>query len=385
MAERVVLHVGAMKSGTSYIQSQLFTNQAMLHEQGVLVPGRTWSSQVAAVVDAIGRPRPGQTDVGGAWQAMVDQMAAWPGTAIISMEFLGVQGPARVRKIVSSFGDTPLTVVLTVRDLNRSIAAMWQETVQNGRSWPFAEYYSGVEEGRPGQGRPRDDSNLAGRKFWRQQNTVRLTRNWMRAEGVDDFALVTVPHPGAPSSELMSRFAKVAGLDASGLQPSSRANPSLDAAATEVLRRTNALLAERGLEWPHGAVMRKQRLAKAILAHRRRPDLLIGLPVADWVSERAEAMVRSWKRLGVEPVGDWADLDPVPMSGVDPDDVADADLREAADRAVEDLGEMFVPLLGEDWERELADVTGKDEADLAVRRLAALVAAGIRARGGDDA
>ena len=40
MSRRLVLHVGAMKSGTSFIQSRLFANKRMLRDdRGILVPG----------------------------------------------------------------------------------------------------------------------------------------------------------------------------------------------------------------------------------------------------------------------------------------------------------------------------------------------------------
>ncbi len=39
MAQRVVMHVGLMKSGTSYIQERLFASQEQLAAQDVHLPG----------------------------------------------------------------------------------------------------------------------------------------------------------------------------------------------------------------------------------------------------------------------------------------------------------------------------------------------------------
>ncbi|NUS49791.1 MAG: hypothetical protein HOQ22_01965, partial [Nocardioidaceae bacterium] len=36
---RVFLHIGAPKSGTSYLQSTLWRNRALLREHGLLLPG----------------------------------------------------------------------------------------------------------------------------------------------------------------------------------------------------------------------------------------------------------------------------------------------------------------------------------------------------------
>jgi hypothetical protein len=55
MARRVVLHVGAMKSGTSYLQRLLMENRELLGERGVLLPGQSWRDQVRGVVDVLDR------------------------------------------------------------------------------------------------------------------------------------------------------------------------------------------------------------------------------------------------------------------------------------------------------------------------------------------
>ena len=48
VAERVVLHIGAMKSGTSFIQNVLGHNKARLQDAGVLFACERWLRQVAA-------------------------------------------------------------------------------------------------------------------------------------------------------------------------------------------------------------------------------------------------------------------------------------------------------------------------------------------------
>lgn len=383
MAERVVLHVGAMKSGTSYLQSRLFASKEQLAEQGVSVPGRTWNDQVAGVLDVLGRPTR-RDDAGGGWAALLEEVGGRPGTAVISMEFLGPVSPEKIATVVASLRPARVSVVLTARDLNRSIAAMWQETVQNGRWWTWQDYLDGARRARPRPARRPEDVTEAGRTFWRQQNTVRLSRQWSGADGVDDFTLITLPPPDGPADVLADRFAAVVGFDAATLQPGPRANTSVDAAAAEVLRRANGLLAEQGLEFPRGAVLRKKRLAKTVLAARNRPDLRIGLPVAPWVGEHAASMVAALQDSGVRLVGEWSDLEPVPVPGIDPGSVSDADVLEAAEQALHGLEPELRARLGEDWvPRASAPSVGPadpaDPVDTTVARLAAGLAAAIRA------
>ena len=152
----------------------------------------------------------------------------------------------------------------------------------------------------------------------------------------------------------------------------------MDAAAAEALRRVNALLAEEGLEFPLGASLRKARLAKTVLAGRSRPDLMIGLPVSDWVVEHAREMIASLQEMGVDLTGEWPDLDPVPVPGIDPGTVEAGEVLEAAEEGLRGLAPVLQRRLGDDWDDFDADASGRDPVDAAVGRLATALARAIR-------
>lgn len=323
MSQRLVLHVGLMKSGTSFIQSHLFANQDLLRERGVLVPGRQWSDQVQAALDVI-------RGEGQVWDRLAGEVRAHDGTSVVSMEFLGPARPAVVRRAVGAFPDHDVDVVVTVRDLNRSIAAMWQETIQNGRTWTWPDYVDGLTAWRPGHRAPDQQPTEAGRTFWRQQNAVRICRTWADEVGTDHLALVTVPHPGAPRGLLWERFAEVLGTDPEGFAPAPAANESIGAASALALRRLNELLDDAGLSFPQGAPLRKRLLAKQVLAARKAAEPAIGLPVTGWVRDHAGQMRDGLQDLGVRLVGDWGDLEPVEVPGVDPATVPEREVTEAA-------------------------------------------------------
>lgn len=322
MPPRLVLHVGAMKSGTSFIQSRLFANKKMLlDDRGILVPGMNWLSQVMAASDVLGS---GEAQ----WAKMAGKVNAHPGTSVISMEYLGPVRPVIAERVLSSFSSHSVEVVITARDLNRSIAAMWQETVQNGRTWTFAEYLDGIESWRPGH---RDESREApesGRTFWRQQNVVRIARTWSSLGA--PVSVVTVPPPGAPRELLWERFCSVLGTPPADFAPARMGNESVGAASTLVIRRLNELLDEAGLSFPAGTDVRKGLLAKQVLAARRSDEPAIGLPVAPWVRDHAAQMVSALSSGDVALVGSWDDLTPVDVPGVDPATIDDALVAETA-------------------------------------------------------
>lgn len=318
MAERVVLHVGAMKSGTSYVQRLLATNSDALRERGVLFPGRTWRAQVKAVADVLDRQRVVAAPPEGAWDGLVAELAAWPGVGIVSMEFLGPAGAAKIERVVGSFPVGTVDVVITARDLSRGVPAMWQETLKNGRTRTFAEYVAAIEA--------RDKGPGLG--FWREQGVARMCRRWSEAVGADRVHLVTVPPPGAPSGELWSRFAAAAGIAGDGVEQPPPANESLGAASAEVLRRVNLLLEDM----PYGdfAPLVKHQLAQRVMGARKREEPAVGFEPPEWLVERSADMVERLAATGVTVHGDLADLAPAAVPGVDPASVDHDTQLEAA-------------------------------------------------------
>ena len=149
--------------------------------------------------------------------------------------------------------------------------------------------------------------------------------------------LATVPPPGAAPTVLAERFAEASGVDLDTGRDVTTANESLGLASLLVLRRVNELLAERDLAFPAGQGVRKRTLAKTILAARRDAEPALGLLTPPWVREQTERTVAALREAGTRLVGDWADLDPVDVPGVEPDDVPLTDVHEAALEAIAGL------------------------------------------------
>jgi hypothetical protein len=320
-AGRLVLHVGAMKSGTTFIQSRLFAHRDLLQERGIRVPGQRRRSQVLAVQQLL---RGG----GPMWDKHAAAVSRHDGTSVISMELLG---PARedVVAALRDAVDADVEVVITARDLNRSIPAMWQETVQNGRSWGWHDYVIGARADRPSTRRGAPETE-PGRAFWIQQDLVRMAGTWASVFGADRVTVVTVPPPGSPPELLWSRFAEVAGPELDGLTSARDPNESLGAASASAVRRLNELLDAEGLTFPQGHQLRKRLLTKQVLAARTSGEPAIGLGVLPWVRDEADAQRAGLVDLGVRLVGDWADLTPVDVPGIDPDTLDERQVGEAA-------------------------------------------------------
>ena len=318
MSGVVVLHVGLMKSGTTFVQQQIFAQRDVLESAGVLLPGRSWGAQVAATRSVLARK--GDRS---AWEQLAATATAHDGRSVISVELLGPAGPRLRERIVGSLRPHRVEVVITARDLNRTVVSLWQETVQNGRTWTWPDYLDGVRQSCP----PAPAASEAGRTFWRQQDLHRIATGW--AEVADRVTVVTVPPPGADKSLLLDRFAQAGGLPGLSVVETF-GNESLGLASVLALREVNETLSARDLVFPQGRTIRKKVLAKQVLAARRKDEPSLGLEVPDWLAEAAVAQAEGMRDTDVELLGDWADLTPVPVPGVDVRDVPEAEVRRAA-------------------------------------------------------
>jgi hypothetical protein len=325
MASRVVLHVGLMKSGTSYLQRRLDANRDLLTGRGVLLPGQRWRDQMLAVSDVLGRKQLVDKSAG-RWAALLDESSAHDGVVVVSMEFLGPARPEALARVVASFGATPVEAVVTLRDLGRTVPAMWQESLQNGGTVAWGDYVGGL-----------DGRRTPAQAFWRQQGMGRIVGNWVAALGADRVTLVTVPPAGAAPGLLWERFCEAARLDIADAGEVPPANTSLDAGSAVLLRELNLRLRDDDL--PPGEYHRLVKFGLGKQALAGRGGAPIGFEPSTWLVRRSGEIEQRLRDSGARVVGDLADLAPVSVAGIDPGTVP-VDERLRAE--VEELREVVL-------------------------------------------
>ena len=238
MAEpTVLLHIGAMKTGTTYVQNLLKANRKALRRQGWLVPGgplvTTGVRQVMGLTDA-GKAHDGPTPK---WDEVCAQVHGWEGVgSLVSMEFISYAGPDRARRVMEDLGPDRVHVVLTVRDAAGALPSQWQSYSRNGGEFAWPDFAHAVA--RAGK----RDTSPAVRTFRRTQDIPRMLRVWGDLVPRERLTVVTVPASGAPRDELWNRFCHAAGVAAEGtvVDESAFGNPGLGYGSVELLRRINA-------------------------------------------------------------------------------------------------------------------------------------------------
>ena len=298
----VNLHIGAFKTGTSFIQKVLMNGRAELAELGVLWPGADWQSVVQGVQGLREHRKFGYDK----WADLVGEIDRWHGdSVVISMEFMSLLSDEQVARAVESLSKHRVRVILTVRDLGRQIPAQWQESVQNASSWTYRDYVDGITSMASGM-------NRYGRHFWAKQDFPAILKPWAKHLPSSDLVVVTVPPSGSPSNLLWQRFCESVSIPPERFDSTIRANESLGAASAEVMRYVSA--AAEGTQ-VNDVTRRnlKQVVSKDILAAHKsdEPTLLLPPEHQEWTNKRSRKLIEDLVDLQPTVVGDLEELMPV--------------------------------------------------------------------------
>ncbi|EHR51177.1 hypothetical protein SacmaDRAFT_2939 [Saccharomonospora marina XMU15] len=303
-SQRVYVHIGLPKTGTTSLQALLWHHREALAADGVLYPGADDTAQHKAAIDVHPQrfPQWNEPGVKGSWDWLVEQVRAWQGTSLISSELLAPASPEEARRVLSALSFAEIHVVCTVRDFARQVPSVWQENIKTRDSTTLEEFLAHLRGG---------ELTDVSTPFWDFQDLPRVLRTWGGSLPPERVHVVTVPPKGAPSELLWQRFATVLGVDAGKYTTDvPQENFSLGLAETELLRRVNVALGP-DMPWPRYAGVVKDTLAAKVLAELD-GSTRIALPPGDhgWVADTARRFVDAVAEAGYHVVGDVDDLIP---------------------------------------------------------------------------
>lgn len=328
MTRRVYLHVGAPKTGTTYLQDRLALNRQELARHDVHYPLGLQASHFKAALDLLDVSWGGQREgARGEWAKLVDRVNRHDGTVIVSHEILAGAPPQQIRRAMTDLEGSEVHLVYSARDLARQIPAEWQEGVKHRRRRSFARFLRQVQNAR------RTKPTMW---FWKAQGLPDVLTRWGHGLPPEQIHLVTVPQAGAPRDLLWLRYCEAFGIDpAWAPAESSRENVSIGTAETALLRRLNRRLKQAGLPGEDYRRLVRQLVVHETLAQRTGMTRATLPPDAyPWVEEIAQEWVDWVEGSGIHVVGDVEDLRPVrpPEDAVwcDPDRPRRRDMVDAA-------------------------------------------------------
>jgi hypothetical protein len=305
VAERVLLHVGTPKTGTSYLQDVLFRNRPVLAEAGILYPADRFDAHFLAALDLMRLPWGGlEAEAVGAWDELARRVRVHPRTAIVSHEILATASRAQAARALESLGHgdgAEVHVIISARDLVRQIPAEWQENIKHRATLSYGDFLQRIED-------PQRETRIAS-WFWGVQELPDILDRWAQDVPPERVHVVTVPAPGGPPRLLWKRFCIAFGLDGLDLDlEGERTNPSLGAPETALVRRINRA-ANRRLNPADYRPLVRELLAHQTLSRRTgSPRLALPPDAHPWVRELTAAWVAEIERRGYDVIGDLHDL-----------------------------------------------------------------------------
>ncbi len=333
---RVFLHIGAAKTGTTYLQGLLWHHREALAKTGVHYAAKVPSEHFLAALDLRDVPFAGarRPQAKGVWPRVAERARSLTGTVVISHEVFAPAPRDLATRAIGDLAPAEVHVVMTARDLVRQVTADWQERVKHGSRMSFEEFIDAVLD--PDGTRSARARGRRLPRFWETQDAADVLDRWGSTLPPEQVHLVTVPPPGAPRDLLWQRFATTLGIDpdAYDLGAGVRDNTSLGLPETELLRRVNVALDGR-LPMPAYGRIAKDRLAHHVLAGRKgSPRLALPDDVRTVVAEQSTLMVDTLRRRGYDVVGDLDDLLAAPVAAegapTTVQDAPDADAMAAA-------------------------------------------------------
>lgn len=331
MTRRVYLHVGLLKTGTTFLQDALWENKVALGARGVLVPGRHRRRHLLASLDIRDDPKLARRsgDVAHPWQDLVEEVAVWTGeAAVISHEFFAAasadQVARAVRSLTDALGEIEVHVVLTVRALTDLGPSLWQEWVKNGGtldidSYPGDKEYDPIDEW-----------------GWGAFDLAGILDRWTATVPPERIHVLPMTTDRSRPDELWLRFLDVLGVDPEGLPaPVQPSNQSLGLVEVELLRRVNAHLEDFGSAGDRGNWIRGYLGAGDVIpasGERFRP----GEETQRALEERGQRAQELLEQGGYDVRGDVGSVRPRPPSDElrHPAEVSDGELVDAAARTI---------------------------------------------------
>jgi len=324
---RIVVHVGAPKTGTTGVQDTLWRNRDVLAAHGVHYPADRFDEHFLAALDLQHLTWGGlEREAVGVLDRLVDRVNRLEGVVVLSHEVFAAASAEQAKRLLSSL-DGEVHLVFSVRELARQIPAEWQELVKHRRQLTYAEFLADLTAESP--------TRAATSWFWSVQHWPEVLERWGATLPPQRVHLVTVPRPGGDRQVLVERFWSLFGVRSDWLtEESPRTNTSLDGPAATALRRLNERLPGDRLASHHYRPLVREAIVHRGLAGRPgKPRITLPASLTEWADTLTQDWITQVQQRGYDIVGDLAELVAESDSNGwdDPDQVGPKQLLEAAE------------------------------------------------------
>lgn len=326
--QRLFLHVGCPKTGTTFLQSTFWRSMPELQRHGVELP-LSGLAHYQLALEVRGRddltlgPLRQRDVMQQMRRALAESTAP---TILIDNEMLAganeEQAISLHRMLGEALGNVEIHVVVTARDLSRQVPSDWQQQVRTGQTIPWDHFAKSVRTGQAMTG-----------YFLRGQDPADVARRWRCGLPAERVHIVTVPRSSATRHVLLNRFCSLLGVDAASLNvDAAELNESLGIRETELLRRVNLAVGDHlvDLQEEYGRVGREYLVEQILapLSSGGRPEMDEGM--LTWCNQQTDRAIEQIRLAGYDVVGDLDELRPISVEAGASVSVDDAVIAQVA-------------------------------------------------------
>ena len=324
----VLLHVGLHKTGTTALQVALADARGVLEDHGVRYPGKGLYHHKAILA---GADRPYGWRENGAritpkkhWKKMLKE-AEYDGRTIISSEFLDDISPEICARVVDDLGGPErVSVVVTLRSIGAILPSAWQQGLKAGVTTAYNSWLKVMFD---------EDQSPRAERFWFRHDQVEQVKRWADIVGADRTYVVVIPD--GDRTAIFTAFEGLLDLPQGFLAGREQIiqNRSMTTPEAEFVRRLNKELAGQ-MSWDEYTVMVRRAMILNMVEKRRPAADEPRIQTPQWAADKAEEYGQRFAKgiaeLGVQVIGDPADLALRPRSGdLDRPDVVSIDAAVA--------------------------------------------------------
>ena len=295
---RVFLHIGAPKTGTTYLQALVRKNRLALHDAGIFLPAGRQSGQFL-LGQELRKEMPQLTTATPQHSALLDRALArfdrsGCETMLMTSEELASMTAPQIEHARQRFAPHEVHVIYGVRDFAGLLTSSWQERVKNAERRQFEPWLEMISERRPGD------------VFWADRDVVAVLDRWT-SDTPGHVHVLTLPTSGSEKTLLWNRFVGILGYAGRSSTRAERPNESLGFVEASVL----AMVQQR---IPGGLGPRRRDIVKRVVANQvlaARPD---GVPILipdkhrGWIVEESARRISYLQSTSLDVVGDLGEL-----------------------------------------------------------------------------
>lgn len=239
MTQRVVIHIGPPKTGSTTLQDALHHHRDELKRMGIRYAGSGTQSSAAAMWVTRRRDRTtGRQVPASAWKQLLKEIRdSNESTVVVSSEWFAAATPAQIRTISQELPGAEYQIVITLRSLDRILPSRWKQNVIEGATYSFAEWLELIFA---------PSTNSYGTRFWHQHRHDELVQRWGEVFGQRAITAICIDE--ADPDRLLRNMESLIDAEDGSLGSIRRVrNVSLDGVTVEGIRRFNLLAEEHGV------------------------------------------------------------------------------------------------------------------------------------------